>query len=83
MKKNNFESRSLIIADIGNMQTQVSLFDNVNGGYRYLATGKAMTTAFEPLYNFQDGLLEAFYQLETISGQTLLNQEGTTFDACC
>lgn len=76
MRKNKLDSRSLIIADIGNMQTQVTLFDNVNGGYRYLATGKAMTTAFEPLYNFQDGLLESFYQLETISGQTLLNQEG-------
>lgn len=71
-----FDPRSLIIADIGNMQTQVSLFDNVSGGYRYLATGKAMTTAFAPIYNFQDGLLESFFQLESISGQSFLNEQG-------
>lgn len=66
----------MITADIGNLRTQVSLFDNVNGGYRYLATGKAFTTAFAPINNFQDGLLEAFFRLESISGQSFLNQEG-------
>ena len=76
MKNIKLESRSLITADIGNIRTQVSLYDNVNGGYRYLATGKAMTTAFAPTYNFQDGLLEAIFRLETISGQSFLNQEG-------
>lgn len=70
------EPRSLITADIGNINTQVSLFDTVSGRYRYLATGKAITTAFAPIYNFQDGLLEAFFSLEKITGQSFLNQEG-------
>jgi len=53
--------------------TRATLFDVVEGYYRFIASGQAATTAIAPFKNVGEGVHEAIANLETITGRALLD----------
>lgn len=70
------ESLSLISIDVGSVNTRAHFFDNVEGRYRFLATGEAPTTIGAPAFDLTHGLLEALEQLQDFTGRTFLTESG-------
>ncbi len=66
---------SLLTIDIGTTTTRALLFDVVDGRYRFLATGSAVTTAGAPFRDVGEGVRRALDQLQEISGRLLLRDD--------
>ena len=66
---------SLLSIDIGTTTTRALLFDVVDGRYRFLAAGSAVTTAGAPFRNVGEGVRQALDQLQEISGRLLLRDD--------
>lgn len=57
------------------MNTRATLFDVVEGSYRFVAAGSAASTAAAPYKNIGEGVRRAIETLQTITGRKLLNEE--------
>ena len=68
---------SLLAIDVGASTTRALLFDVVEGRYRFLAAGSAVTTANAPFKDIGEGVRRALDQLAEISGRLLLRDDGS------
>jgi len=66
---------SLMIVDIGSVNTRAALFDTVEGRYRFLVAGTAQTTSNFPLFDASEGVRQALDRLEVISGRKLADED--------
>jgi hypothetical protein len=67
---------SLLVADVGSALTKVGLVDFVGGEFRFVAAGKALTTAEPPVSDVAVGLRSALRQIEARTERQLLTPEG-------
>ncbi|MCI0577539.1 MAG: glutamate mutase L [Chloroflexi bacterium] len=70
-------SHSFLVADCGHSVTTVTLFDVVEGAYRFIARGSALTTIGDPWFDVARGVQQAIAQIMEITGRTLVNEQGT------
>jgi len=75
MTTSYFSTSSLLSIDIGTTTTRALLFDVVDGRYRFLAAGSAITTAGAPFRDVGEGVRRALDQLQEISGRLLLRDD--------
>lgn len=69
------DADSLLVVDVGAINTRAILFDVVDGRYRYLATGVAPTTAGAPFYNVGEGVRAALDHLQKITNRVLVGAD--------
>jgi hypothetical protein len=67
---------SILVADIGSVTTKVGLVDYVAGEFRFVASGRAITTAAAPVSDVGAGLRAAIRQIEARTERQLLTGEG-------
>ncbi len=67
----NSKASSLIAIEIGTINTRASLFDMVEGRYRFLASGTSPSSIQTPASNIYEGVLSAIKNLSSISGRPL------------
>ncbi|PJH76495.1 MAG: methylaspartate mutase, partial [Anaerolineae bacterium CG_4_9_14_0_8_um_filter_58_9] len=67
------DADSFLAVDVGAATTRATLFDVVEGYYRFIASGQAATTAIAPFKNIGEGVHQAIGNLEAITGRTLLD----------
>ncbi len=66
------DAGSLLAIDVGTVTTRATLFDVVEGHYRFIATGQAPSTASAPFKDISEGVRSAIENLQSITGRTLL-----------
>lgn len=76
MSASLIDADSLLLMDVGSVNTRAMLFDVVDGRYRFLAAGVAPTTAGTPFQDIKGGMRLAIDQLQNITGRTLLGEDG-------
>jgi MutL protein len=86
------DADSVLSIEIGTVSTRVTLFDVVEGQYRFLGRGSVPTTANAPFNDVSVGVKAALDQLHDITGRVLFNANGelvipsepngTGIDAC-
>lgn len=69
------DADSLLAIDVGSINTRASLFDVVDGSYRFLASGSALTTAHAPYFDIGEGIRMALDRLQVITGRTLIGAD--------
>jgi hypothetical protein len=70
------EGNSLLAVDIGAVNTRAAYFDVVEGGYRFIGMGQALTTAGAPTKNVAIGLQMAIENLQNLIGKALIDNDG-------
>jgi hypothetical protein len=65
-------SDSLLAIDIGTIKTRALLFDVINGRYRFVAAGSAITTIGDPFLDAGEGVRMAINRLEELTGRVIL-----------
>jgi uncharacterized protein (TIGR01319 family) len=73
----NIEPDTLLAIDVGSVHTRASLFDVVEGRYRLVASGRALSTAGPPLFDVREGVRIALDQLQDVTGRTLIDDAET------
>lgn len=67
---------SILALDCGAVLTKAVLLDRVNGIYRFIARGEALTTVKPPWQDIAVGAQAAIEQVEDVTGRVLLNDRG-------
>lgn len=75
MPSSQNDADSLLTIDVGSINTRVTLFDVVDGKYRFLASGFATTTAGAPFNDIGEGIRRALDRLNLITGWTLVGAD--------
>ncbi len=70
------KSESLLVADIGSVNTHVALVDRVGDRFRFVGLGASLTTCRAPFSDAVIGIRQAIQQIETSSGRNLLTDDG-------
>jgi len=70
------EIESILAADCGSTMTKVILIDKVEGQYRFVAQGEALTTIASPWADMLLGVRHAIGQIEEATGRLLLDEKG-------
>lgn len=70
------EASSILVADCGSTVTTLALIERVNGHYRLVARGEAISTHRAPWMDATTGVREAIRQIESLVGRRLLTQDG-------
>ncbi|HNZ13454.1 MAG TPA: glutamate mutase L, partial [Anaerolineaceae bacterium] len=70
------DAESVLAVDLGSVLTRVLLFDTVDGQYRFIASGVAPSTAGAPYSDIGEGINQALYQLQEVTGRVLVDPEG-------
>jgi len=73
---------SLLALDIGTITTRAILFDVVDGRYRFLASGSAVTTAGAPFHDIGEGVRRALDKLEAVTGRELVGADESLITPC-
>ncbi len=73
MPSSLLEGESLLALDVGAVTTRSVLFDVVEGEFRFIALGRAQSTAEAPRMDISDGARNAIANLQTVIGRTLLD----------
>ncbi len=68
-------SDSLLALDIGAVTTRALFFDVVDGHYRFVAAGRARTTAGAPFRNVMEGARMAIDELQQMIGRRLIGRD--------
>ena len=68
------DADSLLTVDVGTVTTRTTLFDVVEGHYRFIATGQAPSTAAAPFKDISEGVRQAIENLQAITGRTFLGE---------
>ena len=69
------QNESILAIEVGTAVTRAVLFDVVEGQYRFVASGKAPSTAEAPFKNIGLGVRQAIADLQEVTGSTLLGQD--------
>jgi len=69
------DADSIMAVDVGSCTTRATLFDVVEGNYRFIAIGQAPSTASAPFNNVEEGVVRAIDNLQEITGRTFLSTE--------
>jgi hypothetical protein len=69
------EGNSLLAVDVGATTTRAVLFDVVEGTYRFIAAGKAPSTADAPFKDIGLGVRDAIESIQSITGRIFLDAE--------
>ncbi len=77
--REEFRRGSLLGIDIGSINTRAALFDIVEGRARFLAAGKASTTARAPLFDSSEGVRMAVEKVERIAGREIMGEDGRPY----
>lgn len=67
------DADSILAVDVGFSTTRAILFDVVDGSYRFIAIGRAPSTAFAPYNNVEEGFYLAVENLQEITGRTFFS----------
>src|SRR3989338_8855606 len=68
------EAGTILAVDFGTATTRVSLFDIVEGSYRFVAAGEAPSTVEPPYLDASEGMRRALLQLTQITGRHMLDE---------
>lgn len=71
------QNESILAIEVGSATTRAALFDVVEGQYRFVAAGKAPSTAEAPFRDIGIGVREAISGLQQVTGGRLLGQNGS------
>ena len=69
------QNESILAIEVGTAVTRAVLFDVVEGQYRFVASGKAPSTAEAPFKDIGIGVREAITNLQSVTGSTLLGRD--------
>lgn len=69
------DADSLLAIDIGSVTTRVVLFDVVDGRYRFLASGSAVSTANAPFNDIGEGIRNALDRLHSVTGRKFVGKD--------
>lgn len=69
------QNESILAIEVGTAVTRAVLFDVVEGQYRFVASGKAPSTAESPFRDIGLGVREAITALQEVTGSTLLGAD--------
>ncbi len=75
MSSSQNDADSLLTVDVGSINTRVTLFDVVDGKYRFLASGFSPTTAMAPFNDIGEGIRRALDRLQLITGWKLVGSD--------
>lgn len=64
---------TILAADFGTASTRVSLFDVVEGVYRFIGHGEAPSTVGPPYQEASEGMRHALLELQAITGRAMLD----------
>jgi hypothetical protein len=70
------EIESILAADCGSTMTKVILIDTIDGQYRFVAQGEALSTIESPRADVLLGVRHAIGQIEEATGRLLLDEQG-------
>ncbi len=86
------QSDSFLALEVGGATTRATLFDVVEGAYRFIAAGSAPSTAQAPFRDVMEGVYEAILALQSVTGRVFLDAnrrlitpsqaDGSGVDAC-
>ena len=82
MSTSLIDADSLLVIDVGSITTRAMLFDVVDGKYRFLATGSAVTTAAAPFHDISEGVRNALEHLQKITGRFLMGPDERVIIPC-
>lgn len=68
------DAETLLALDVGSVHTRANLFDVVDGRYRLVATGRALSTAGAPLFDISEGVRSALDQVQEITGRRIVDE---------
>jgi uncharacterized protein (TIGR01319 family) len=68
------DADTLLAVDIGSVNTRASLFDVVDGRYRFVATGRAASTVGAPVGDVGDGMRAALERIQAVTGRRLVDE---------
>lgn len=74
--KGDTDVGSILMADIGSVGTKVALFDVVDGRYRFVVGGRAVTAVHPSLADVGLGVWQAAEQIQMTVGRQLVDQGG-------
>ncbi|MCE1253620.1 MAG: glutamate mutase L [Anaerolineae bacterium] len=69
------DAESFLAIDLGSIYTRASLFDVVDGEYRYIATGVSRSTHEAPFNDIGECVHNAIANLQDISGRVILTKD--------
>lgn len=69
------DADSLLTIDIGSVTTRAILFDVVDGRYRFLASGSAISTANAPFNDVGEGIRHALDRLHAVTGRKFVGKD--------
>jgi len=67
---------SVLLLDLGEANTRLSLFDVVDGKYRFISAASSPTTRSKPFNHVGYGVRMALEQLEHVTGRTFIGENG-------
>jgi hypothetical protein len=65
---------TVLAVDFGTATTRVSLFDVVEGAYRYIGSGSAPSTINPPYLEASEGMRHALAELQAVTGRVMLDE---------
>jgi len=68
------QNESILAIEVGTAVTRAVLFDVVEGQYRFVASGKAPSTAETPFLDIGIGVREAITNLQDVTGNAFLDK---------
>jgi hypothetical protein len=69
------DADSLLAIDVGSVTTRATLFDVVEGHYRFIAAGQAPSSATAPFKDISEGVRQAIENLQAITGRKFLGDD--------
>ncbi len=75
MKTDPATLRTVLVTDCGSTTTKALLFEKTGEGWRQTHRGEAPTTVEQPVADVTAGALNAFAEVEEISGRTILTSD--------
>lgn len=73
---NSYSDKNSVLAiDIGSSITRALLFDVVNGKFRFIARGSAMSTAGDPLFDIGECVWRSIENLQAMTGRQIISSE--------
>lgn len=71
------QNSSLLALDIGSVNTKAHYFDVVDGKYRFLASGEALSGIGVPAGDVSLGATDALKQIEELTGRSFFHEDGS------
>jgi hypothetical protein len=75
MPSSLIDADSVLAVDVGSCTTRATLFDVVEGSYRFIAIGQSPTSAAAPFKDVCVGVVRAIENLQEITGRTFLSSD--------